>query len=640
MWRKSGFFARILHDTPISLRESLAFMEKQRACSIYTVGSIAFIGGIYGIFNAVTQRDPLVLALRIAFLALLGAGSLVYFVTRKFNVAKYPIYAGLLLLIFTTFHDAGGITGLGLFFILPALPILYIAVGSRASSAFAVFAGLGMVARILYGHYPVTSVLNQPGAPLRMIVVVLFSTAVVILVFHRIDVLMAQLTQLVMTDWETGLSGRWKFREVLRNRFVRKTGTGLQESFSLVGFRIINYERVNAMEGPSRSDAVLQAVGSRLKGWREHVEITCRWHSSLFLTLLDTGDFLEVDSTCRDLLAVLSKPVDIDGRPVSLLCSVAVTRFPDDFEDPDGVDEAEKMVGHVLSTLDRHGNMPDELIFFNKKMHQAERYRYGLLESLVKADFDSGLSLQYQPKVRFADGTCAGAEVLMRWNHPILGSVSPVDFIPLAEESGSIRRLTRKMIRQVFLDLRSPEFLEALGSTPPIIAINLSVNDLTNQDLLPFLNRELKVSPIEPSWIEFEITEGVLLGDNPWIRINLENLLILGFRLAIDDFGTGYSSLSYLQRLMVHDLKIDQSFVRELSEGNAKANSSVIDAIVSMGKSLGLEITAEGVETEYQAAYLAERGCDLAQGWLYSKSLPFGDFVAYYKAHQAVLSGQ
>ena len=150
----------------------------------------------------------------------------------------------------------------------------------------------------------------------------------------------------------------------------------------------------------------------------------------------------------------------------------------------------------------------------------------------------------------------------IRSYYAVYGFVSPGEFISLAEEIGSIRRLTRTMISRVFSDLRTTAYLEASEGLEPVIAINLSMHDLRDQELLPFVNRELKSAGLSPSLIEFEITEGTLIDDNPWIRINMENLLALGFRLAIDDFGTGYSSLSYLHRLKVHDLKIDQSFVR------------------------------------------------------------------------------
>ena len=162
--------------------------------------------------------------------------------------------------------------------------------------------------------------------------------------------------------------------------------------------------------------------------------------------------------------------------------------------------------------------------------HDADRHRYRLFDRLVKGDFSEGFSVQYQPKVRLSDGSCSGAEVLMRWNHPEYGNVSPAEFIALAEEIGSIRRLTRTMIRLVFKDISSHAFVAAAGKAPALIAINLSIQDLKDQELLTFINREIRETGISPAQIEFEITEGSLIDDNPWIRINMENLLVLGFR--------------------------------------------------------------------------------------------------------------
>ncbi len=609
-------------------REPIAFIEDQRLRAVVTLDVIAVLGSLYNGYLAVTHGLFLTLAFQLTFIILLAAGNITLLATRNIQVALIPLIAALLTMIASTVVDAGGLTGLGFFFLLPVFPIMYIIVGIRWGTFLILLGGAGMVLRLALGHFLPTSVYNSPEMAFRMGVLIAYTTLVVFLVNFRIDAFLERLTRLALMDFETGLSGRWNFEPHLRARLRRPPRNGLDEGLAVVGFKILNFSRVNAMEGPRRSEAVLRELGHRVGLWQNHVEISSRWQSSLFLSVLDTNDFLEIDTSCRELLSLLSKPVIVEDRPISLLCSIAVTRFP---EDADG---AEDLIGNVITTLDRASAMPDELIFFDKAKHDAERHRYRLFESLVKGDFDEGFSLHYQPKVRFTDGACGGAEVLMRWNHPVYGFVSPGEFISLAEEIGSIRRLTRTMISRVFSDLRTTAYLEASEGLEPVIAINLSMHDLRDQELLPFVNRELKSAGLSPSLIEFEITEGTLIDDNPWIRINMENLLALDFRLAIDDFGTGYSSLSYLHRLKVHDLKIDQSFVRELSEAEGHRESPVIDAIVSMGKSLGLEITAEGVETPFQADYLADRGVDLAQGWLYSKSLPWAEFLEFIRSHR------
>ncbi len=594
------------------------FIDRQRVSALITFDAISVAGGVYNLYRAVAHSHSLSLLFQLLFLAFLAGANAVYRITGNYRLTRIPLVVAMGIMLLSVVIDPGDLTGFGLLFALPLFPLMYFLVGVGWGTALVLFSAAGMTVRLL---------LN--GASSQTIALIVYSAFTVFLVNFRIEALTSRLGRLAEIDLETGLPLRFRFESWLRGRLSRPSPTGLEEGFAVVGFRILNYNRIYAMEDPVLCEQVMREVGLRVQDWRSHVEIASRWQSSVFLAALDTNEFLDIDSSCRELLASLTRPIAVGGRTVVLLCSVAITRFPED------TDSAENLIGNVLATLDRNATMPDELIFFDRTKHDADRHRYRLFDRLVKGDFSEGFSVQYQPKVRLSDGSCSGAEVLMRWNHPEYGNVSPAEFIALAEEIGSIRRLTRTMIRLVFKDISSHAFVAAAGKAPALIAINLSIQDLKDQELLTFINREIRETGISPAQIEFEITEGSLIDDNPWIRINMENLLVLGFHLAIDDFGTGYSSLSYLHRLKVHDLKIDQSFVRALEEGKEGYETSpVIDAIISMGKSLGLVITAEGVETPYQARYLAERGCDLAQGWLYSKSLPFAEFADYLKAHR------
>lgn len=609
--------------------EPVRFVELQRVRALITFDVISVVGSSYNLYLALSNNLVVSAALQILFMVILAAANIVCAISRNYRLTLVPLIAAVSVMLLSIVRDAGGLTGFALFFVLPVFPLMYIIVGVRWGTVLIFLSGAGMIFRLLAGGFLPSSIYNDPDAVRKMIILIAYSTVTVFFVNFRIEALTSRLARLATTDLETGLCLRFRFELWLKERLTRHSPTGLEEGFSVVGFRILNYNRIYAMEGPSLCEKVMYEVGDRVRTWQNHVEVSSRWQSSLFLAALDTNEFLDIDSSCRELLHSLTRPIEIEGRTVMLLCSVAITRFPED------ADSAENLIGNVLSTLDRNSTMPDELIFFDRTKHDAEWHRYRLFERLVKGDFSEGFLLHYQPKMRLSDGSCAGAEVLMRWNHPEYGSVSPAEFITLAEEIGSIRRLTRTMITRVFDDLTSPAYLAAAGKAKVMVALNLSIQDLKDQELLTFINRELRRTGVSTSQIEFEITEGSLIDDNPWIRINMENLLVLGFHLAIDDFGTGYSSLSYLHRLKVHNLKIDQSFVRDLEPGKEKAGKSpVIDAVISMGKSLGLEITAEGVETPYQAEYLAQRGCDLVQGWLYSKSLPFPEFVEYLRAHR------
>jgi len=261
--------------------------------------------------------------------------------------------------------------------------------------------------------------------------------------------------------------------------------------------------------------------------------------------------------------------------------------------------------------------------FYDEERHRSEMKRYDMVQELRQAIRLGELRLVYHPKSRLSDGSAHGAEVLLRWRSRRFGEVSPAVFVPLAEESDLILEITRWVVSTAFDDLRD---LESMGCRI-VHAINLSPKDLREDGFQAFIEAERARSGVDPSSVEFEITEGVMMDENPAMQRNLDFLRQSGYRLALDDFGTGYSSLSYLHRLRASNLKIDRSFITRLNESNP--SSPVVDAIISMALSLRLEVTAEGVETAFQEAYLRERRCTYGQGWLYSTPLPLNEYRAY-----------
>jgi len=280
----------------------------------------------------------------------------------------------------------------------------------------------------------------------------------------------------------------------------------------------------------------------------------------------------------------------------------------------------------------RNQNTSGGIFFLNQDELIKEKFRFSLAESINCAVLDQEFFILYQPKVDLADMKCVGAEVLLRWNHPQLKLIYPDVFIPVAEEMGFIRTLTRWVIGRVVDDLNSGFNSDFFLTHKLVIAINLSVADLKDRDLVPYIVEQVNRGSSCHDHIEFEITESMLIDDDPQIKENLAGIQKLGFRLSIDDFGTGYSSLSSLHTFQIDNLKIDQSFVRLITGGEMQAPLPVLDAIISMGLSLGVELTAEGIETDEQAEYLRVRGCQTAQGWLYSKGLYLNEFIKYVES--------
>jgi EAL domain-containing protein (putative c-di-GMP-specific phosphodiesterase class I) len=264
---------------------------------------------------------------------------------------------------------------------------------------------------------------------------------------------------------------------------------------------------------------------------------------------------------------------------------------------------------------------------FAQDMGESSRGRI-TLETDLRHGIERGeLELFYQPKVSLADGRLVGAEALLRWRHPERGLVPPLQFIPLAEETGLIGPIGDWVIDEALRHLRD-WFGQGLPLTK--IAVNLSARQFRDRDLAARVKAMLAASGVEPRWLELELTETMLMKHGESTVKTLEELRSAGLSLAIDDFGTGYSSLAYLQRFPIDTLKIDRSFVKDLE---ARPDSCVLaETILMMARNLGKSVVAEGVETLGQADILRRAGCDVVQGFLFSPPVPVGEFVGMLAA--------
>lgn len=255
--------------------------------------------------------------------------------------------------------------------------------------------------------------------------------------------------------------------------------------------------------------------------------------------------------------------------------------------------------------------------FFAKELAEAVRERQALETLLRQAMASNQLELHYQPQVTLTDGTVIGVEALARWNNPTLGAISPVRFIPLAEETGLIVALGDWVLNTACQQMR--RWVES-GSPISYVAVNVSAVQLTRGNLVESVRSALATSGIEPWRLELEITESFVMSDPEGALVILNELKAFGVKMAIDDFGTGYSSLAYLKRLPVNRLKVDQSYVRGmLDDAN---DAAIVRAVIGLGHSLGLDVLAEGVETAAHVEQLRQLGCDAAQGWHYGRPNP------------------
>jgi EAL domain-containing protein (putative c-di-GMP-specific phosphodiesterase class I) len=288
-------------------------------------------------------------------------------------------------------------------------------------------------------------------------------------------------------------------------------------------------------------------------------------------------------------------------------------------EDSGSADDLIKHADSAMYLAKRSGR--NDFRFYSKELTILASERFALESELRRAVERNELELYFQPKVWLADGALIGSEALLRWNHPQRGMVLPDQFIDIAEDSSLIVEIGKWVLREACQTAR-----EWNAPTMPLhkVAINLSARQFQSGDLVETVTRILQETNCWPEWIELEITESMLLDEHGEVLEILNQLQGMGVAIAIDDFGTGYSSLSYLARYPINTLKIDRLFVSSIADNTHRAE--LVGAIISIAHSLGQIVVAEGVDTAEQAMYLRERGCQIAQGYLYSRPMPRAAF--------------
>jgi len=327
------------------------------------------------------------------------------------------------------------------------------------------------------------------------------------------------------------------------------------------------------------------------------------------------------------VLKAVSVTRHVAGHDLSITASLGISICPNDSA------HAVALIKHAetaMHTSKERG--PNDFSFYTEDMNRRAQHQQHLESALRQALERDELTLHYQPKLALKTGRIVGAEALARWFQPRAGWISPADFIPVAEDSGLIVRLTQWVLRQA---CEQAQAWRAMGLPPLPISVNISAIDFRQRDFVDNLAVILQHTGLPPTLLELEITESVLMQNVDATVERLHRIKAMGVRLALDDFGTGYSSLSYLRRFPIDVLKIDQSFVRGLSVNNQDAQ--LISAIIGMGKSLELNIIAEGVETVEQLKFLQAQQCEEGQGFLFSKALPAEDFAQLLQAGGATL---
>ena len=406
-------------------------------------------------------------------------------------------------------------------------------------------------------------------------------------------------------DYLTGLPNRRLFQKTV-NDLIR---LGESPSFAIMFIDLDRFKNVNDSMGHSVGDQLLKLVGERLQKWVRKSDIVSRHGGDEYVILLPSSNASDAETVAASILQSLSKAFTLNNIDIYISSSIGISVYPEDGPN------YETLIGHADSAMYlAKESGKNNYQFFTNELHleiiEKNFLEMDLRQALQKEQF----TLHYQPLIDLKSGKLNGLEALIRWEHPIKGMISPVHFIPIAEESGLIIPIGKWVLMNACTQVK--KWQEKLGISIQI-NVNVSIHQFKQSSFVADVKETLLKTGLEARFLNLEITES-MTADGQSCQTTLHELRTVGINVSIDDFGTGYSSLSYLSKFPITHLKIDRMFVHELS----KSNRAIVKTIISLAKNLHLNVIAEGVETEEQATFLKQLNCDEAQGFLYSKPLP------------------
>ncbi|WP_245330662.1 EAL domain-containing protein [Bradyrhizobium sp. AS23.2] len=431
----------------------------------------------------------------------------------------------------------------------------------------------------------------------------------------------ARLAFMAQHDGLTGLPNRTLLRQQMDEMLLHTRRS--PEKVALLMLGLDNFKAVNDTLGHAVGDKLLRGVAKRLRSTLREEDALARLNSDEF-AIVQNGLTRPEDAVllANRLLTAIADPYLLDGNSVVIGASIGIAMAPGDGDD------SEKLLKSADMALSRaKADARGTFAFFEAALDAKAQSRRKIEVELRDAIQNDVLRPYYQPLIDLQSGRITGFEALVRWPHAERGMVSPADFIPVAEETGLINPLGGLMLRRACLEAATwPDDVR--------VAVNLSPLQFRGGNLLSMVTDALKHSGLPPRRLELEITETLLLEKSAQVLATLHALRALGVRISMDDFGTGYSSLSYLRSFPFDKIKIDQSFVRDL--GANREAQAIIRSIVSLGKGLGVTITAEGVETEAELSCLRAEGCDEGQGFLFSKARPNAEIISLLAAQRGI----
>ncbi|MFJ8256322.1 EAL domain-containing protein [Peribacillus asahii] len=440
-----------------------------------------------------------------------------------------------------------------------------------------------------------------------------------------------QIQKLSNYDALTGTTNRYILsQELLR---LIETANKYNQVLAVLFLDLDRFKVINETLGHNYGDLLLKKVASRIKGMLKSKDLIARFGGDEFVIVLpNIKHAKEAVQISEDIIQALEQPFLLDHQEVYATTSIGISLYP---HDGDGVEVLIKNAEKAVHKAKENGGSSFEL--FYEELQPFNKSRRIILENgLRKAIENDELMLYYQPQASLKTGHLTGVEALLRWYHSELGYISPGEFIPIAEETGLIIPISEWVINQACEEVKQ---LHISGHTNLKVGINISGVHFSQSDFLKRVSEIIQNTNINPYNVDLELTESMIMPNAKDSIDKLVKLKQMGLKLSIDDFGTGYSSLSYLHRFPIDTLKIDQSFIQNLM--SVKGDAAIIKAIITMAKTLQLDIIAEGVEDKKQLDFLEQENCDIIQGFYLSKPIPFPELVQFLEMWNSdMLSGK
>lgn len=428
-----------------------------------------------------------------------------------------------------------------------------------------------------------------------------------------------RISNMLYRDTLTGISNRLHL-EVLMEKLIINT-YGKNKTFSMLFLDLDYFKHINDTLGHDVGDLLLQQIAYTINDIIGTNDIFARIGGDEFVIIFKDMGKEELLITIENLMKCMNQPWMIKEYELSVSASIGVVRYPED-----GRSTIDLMKSADIAMYKAKSNGRNNFTFFKQEYNHSIYSEMKLIQDIPLGLKNNEFVLYFQPKVSVINNNIIAAEALIRWIHPKMGFIPPDKFIPLSENTGLILKIGRWVIEEA---CKSIAYFNVCNPNKKLnVSINISIRQFQHENIYEILKENMMRYGIEGRQLSLEITESIMMENHEHMVQKLNELKTLDVSISLDDFGTGYSTLSYLHKLSIDELKIDKAFIDEIPRDGNK--SIILDTIIAMGKTLNMSVVAEGVEHEYQRQYLKDKGCDIYQGYLFSKPLPKEEYISSY----------